>query len=110
MGDWTFEDYTASARETQTLTGSVPLRVPVIIDFTESKSYPTKLLSVESSLDRNLPANQGFLFVIQCPLYIRAVFDIMSKLYPKIAQNSFDVNTFEEALVGIRQHELESPA
>ena len=108
IGDWTFEDYMSSAKETQALTASVPHTVHVIIDFSRSRSYPTKMLSAGSSLDRNLPPNQGMLLVVQVPPYIRAVFDIMSKLYPKIAENSFEVNSLEEALAKIRQHEAHS--
>jgi hypothetical protein len=108
IGDWTFEEYTASARETQMLTASVPHTVHVIIDFTESISYPTKLLSVGSSLDRNMPANQGLLVVIQVPAYIRALFEVMSKLYPKIGQDSFEVNTLDEAHAVIRERVAEA--
>jgi hypothetical protein len=107
-GDWTFEEYTNSAKETQMLTGSVAHTVHVIIDFTETKSYPTKMLSVGSSLDRNLPANQGVVVVIQVPAYIRALFEVMGKLYPKVTQNSFEANSLEEAHAIIRKHEAET--
>jgi hypothetical protein len=108
MGDWTFEEYTTSARETQTLTGSMSHTVHVIIDFTASTSHPTKLLSVGSSLDRNLPTNQGVVVVIQVPAYVRALFQVMGKLYPKVTQNSYEVNTLDEAFAIIREHEAEA--
>jgi hypothetical protein len=105
IGDWTFEEYMLSAKETQTLTASMPHTVHVIIDFSASVSHPTKMLSAGNSLDRNLPKNQGLLVAIQCPPYIRAVFEVMSKLYPKIAQNSFDADSLDEAFAIIRERE-----
>lgn len=80
IGNWTFEEYMASARQTQAVTGSVPHTVHVIIDFSESQSHPTKMLAAGTTLDRNFPSNQGLLFSIQCPPYIRALFKVMSKL------------------------------
>lgn len=107
MGDWTFEEYMASARQTQAMTGSVSHTVHVIIDFSESQSHPTKMLAAGTTLDRNFPANQGLLFSVQCPPYIRALFEVMSKLYPKIGQNSFEVHTVEEALAIIQAREAD---
>lgn len=105
IGDWTYEEYSKTAAETQELTGSVSHTVHVIVDFTESISYPTRLLAAGQALDRNLPPNQGMLFVVKCPPYIRAVFDIIIKLYPKTGSNAHYVETLEEAFEIIRQHE-----
>lgn len=105
IGDWTYEEYSKTAAETQALTASVPHTVHVIVDFSQSISYPTRMLAAGQALDRNLPANQGLLCVIKCPPYIQAVFDIMVKLYPKMGQNVYNVETLEEAFDIIRQNE-----
>jgi hypothetical protein len=105
IGDWTYNDYIASAAETQTLTASVPHTVHVIVDFSASTSYPTRLLSAGPGLDRNLPTNQGTVTLIQCPPYVRAVFDIVVKLYPKIGANSAYVESLEEAYAFIRAYD-----
>jgi hypothetical protein len=105
VGEWTFEDYTKSAAETQELTASMSHTVHVIVDFTESTGYPTRLLAAGQALDRNLPTNQGSVFVVKCPPYIQAVFDIVVKLYPKVGQNAYYVETVEEAYSIIRQNE-----
>jgi hypothetical protein len=105
IGDWTYEEYVKSAVETQELTGSQPHTVHVIVDFTLSKSYPSRLLAAGQTLDRNLPTNQGTVTVIQCPMYIRAVFDILVRLYPKVGNNSAQVESLEEAYAFIREYE-----
>lgn len=105
VGDWTYEEYIRSAAETQELTGSMTHTVHVIIDFTESRAYPSRLLAAGQALDRNFPSNQGTVTLIQCPAYVRAVFDIVVRLYPKIGSNSAHVNTLEEAYTFIHQYE-----
>jgi hypothetical protein len=105
IGDWTFEEYSKTAAETQELTASVSHTVHVIVDFSQSTSYPTRLLAAGQALDRNLPPNQGLLFVVKCPPYIRAVFDIVVKLYPKVGSNAYYLERLEEAFEIIRQHE-----
>jgi hypothetical protein len=97
IGKWTYEEYFSSGAETQRLTSSVPHTVHVIVDFSGSIAYDTKVLAAAQSFDRNFPPNQGCLVLIQCPAYIQAVFDIATRLYPRIGENAKYVASLEEA-------------
>lgn len=97
VGDWTFDEYLSSGKKTQELTSSVSHTVHVIVDFTRSTSYDTKVLAAAQSFDHNFPDNQGCLVLVQCPAYIRAVFDIATRLYPRIGENAEYVDSLADA-------------
>lgn len=107
IGNWTFEDYLSSGSEMQALTSSVTHTAHVIVDFSCSTSYDTKVLAAAQSFDRNFPSNQGCLMIVQCPPYIRAVFDIATRLYPRIGQNARYVESLADAYAFIYDHEDE---
>jgi len=106
-GDWTFEDYITSLAELQRLTVSMPHTVNVIVDYTESKTYPRKILAAAQTLDRNFPANEGIVMIVQGPPYINAVFEVIFKLCPKLGHKIHHVNSLEEAYKAIHQYEAE---
>lgn len=107
IGDWTLEEYLSSGRETQELTSSRPHQVHVIVDFSRSTSYDTKILAAAPIFNRDFPTNQGCLVVIQCPPYIRLIFDIATHLYPRIGEKAEYVASLQEAHAFI-QKQIES--
>lgn len=108
FGDWTFEDYMTSVTELQRLTASMPHTVNVIVDYTESKTYPRKILAIAQTLDRNFPANEGIVMIVQGPPYITAVFEVIFKLYRRVGQNIHHVNSLEEACAAIHEYEAQA--
>jgi hypothetical protein len=107
-GDWTFEDYMTSLAELQRLTASMPHIVNVIVDYTETKTYPSKILAAAQTLDRNFPANEGIVMIVQGPPYINAAFEVIFKLSPKLAQKVHHVDSLEEAYHAIHRYEAQT--
>lgn len=107
FGDWTFDDYVTSLAELQRLTVSMPHTVNVIVDYTESKSHPRKILAAAQTLNRNFPANEGIVMIVQGPPYINAAFEVIFKMYPQIGQNIHHVNSLEEAYSAIQRYEVQ---
>ena len=108
FGDWKFDDYIKSLAELQRLTASMPHTVNVIVDYTESKTYPRKILAAAQTLDRNFPANEGIVMIVQGPPYINAAFEVIFKLSPKLAQKIHHVNSLQEAYQAIHEYEAET--
>jgi hypothetical protein len=107
FGDWTFDDYIMSLGELQRLTASMSHTVNVIVDYTESKSYPRKIIAAAQTLHRNFPTNEGIVMIVQGPPYITAAFEVIFKLYPKLGQNIHHVDSLEDAYAAIHLYEAE---
>lgn len=107
FGDWTFEDYVTSSTELQRLTASMPHTVNVIVDYTESKTYPRKILAAAQTLSRNFPVNEGVVMIVQGPPYILAAFEVIFKLCPKSGKNVHHVDSLEDAYAAIQRYETE---
>ena len=108
FGDWTFEDYMMSLGELQCLTASMPHTVNVIVDYTESKSYPRKIIAAAQRLNRNFPVNEGIVMIVQGPPYINAAFEVIFKLYPRLSQNIHHVDSLDAAYEAIDRYEAET--
>lgn len=106
-GSWALEEYLKAIQEAITMTKSKPHVVHMIADMTNSKNFPTQVISAAKGYETRFPDNQGLFVLVKMPLYLRTMVQIAVKMYTKAMSNVHFVDTLEEAHRLIAQYEYD---
>jgi hypothetical protein len=96
-GVWTWDDLYAAIRDVNTMMGSVPYRVDVIITMFNSRTVPSGALVHMRSGSTRAASNWGMgVFVGNNPL-VKALLTAFTKVYPRFNQRYAIAASLEEA-------------
>jgi hypothetical protein len=111
---WSTSDYFQVIDRTYRLLGSVEHVVDVVVDFTESTSSPSRVLSSislssASILETRVHPNQRLVVVLGADSYLKAVFNMWSRILPRAMHNVAYAGNFSEALGMIARYNTGAP-
>ena len=105
FGDsWTVEEAHQMIEDMYKLTTSVDHTVHTVLDFSNSRSSPTKLMSTGQHVQKRTVPNSGVSVVVGANSFLKAISQMIMKLFVK-DQPFFFASTFEEAKRIIAQYE-----
>ena len=96
-GQWTTADLYRAIDESRRLLLEVKHPVDLIIDMRTSADPPPGVLLAYQYADRQKPANQRLVVMVQTGTAMRTMNRITDKIAPKTAQNRYLVDTMDEA-------------
>ena len=94
---WTLEDLHQLIDDARALMETVPHRVDVILDLTETKYIPPNLLPAAGRADRLAQPNLGLIVAAHAPTYLKALIDALRNIAPSIIARTACVATLEDA-------------
>lgn len=97
IGRWTWEDFYPAYEEALRMEASVTHRVDVIINLLESRSIPPNALSHLKNITDKQPDNIGVSVLVTTHRFVKVMYDMGVKFYPKMRQYFAIVETMDEA-------------
>ncbi len=79
VGDWTWGEYGSLFEHP--FVGTVPHRVDIIFDFTESAPLPPNALSKFGKYDKTAPANTGYVVIVTTQHFMEVLVHIFNTVY-----------------------------
>src|SRR5215475_3058102 len=105
FGDsWTVEDAHQMIEDMYALTTSVDHTVHTVLDFSKSRSSPTKLMSTGQHVQKRQVPNSGVSVVVGANTFLRAISQVIMSVFVK-NQPFFFANSLEEAKQIIANYE-----
>jgi len=110
VGQWTWEEFEVAVREINLMLDSVPHRVDVIIDFSQSPGEPPRgVLSHIRGGTLNAPANWGGGVFVGISPFLRVLFNTFTRIEPKLSRRYAIADTAEAARALIVQRRAAQP-
>lgn len=104
IGEWTLDEFYESTRQTYFMIGEVPYIVDLVINMSENKVTPAKILSSARHMNELVQPNQRLTIMVSVPPFMKALIKVANHIMPKITEKLRYVNTLDEAFV-IIQHQ-----
>jgi hypothetical protein len=104
IGEWTLAEVEQSTYDIETLAKSVQHTFHLIFNFTDSTSFSAKILAAARGADQTILPNQGLVVGVKMAAYLQALAYIAGKAYPKLARNTFYVDTIDAARALIAEY------
>ena len=106
-GSWSLDEYLSAIQEAIALTKGKTYIVHMIADMTNSRNFPTQVISAAKGYETRFPTNQGLFVFVRMPLYLRTMVQIAIKMYIKTASNLHFADTLDETHRLIAQYDYE---
>jgi hypothetical protein len=101
---WTLEDSHHMIDEMHRLTSSVSQTVHNILDFTDSRVSPTRLLTSGSHIEKRTVPNSGISVIVKANGFVKAMAQLITKMFMKDTKIHF-VDSLDDAYDIIEQYE-----
>ena len=108
-GYWTAEEYVDSVLEMYDTMKTVTQTVDIIVDMTQIRNFPTRMLASAPRFNTQLPPNRGLTIGINVPRHLVSIVRIALRLYPRLGRNLNFVNTVEDAYNIIERYRQRVP-
>jgi hypothetical protein len=101
---WTWDEMYAAVEQVTAMIASVPHRVDSIMNLTRTSIVPTGAIGHVKSLSGAIQPNFGIGVVLSRNTFIKTIFQMFSKLYPKQGSRFAVVESEEQGLAMIQAH------
>ncbi|MBZ0289918.1 MAG: hypothetical protein K8I30_20005 [Anaerolineae bacterium] len=101
---WTLEDTHQMIDDMHALTSSVTHTVHTILDFTDSRVSPTRLLSSGNHIEKRSVPNSGISVIVKANGFVKAMAQLITKMFIKDVKVFF-VDSLDDAYNIIEQYE-----
>jgi hypothetical protein len=109
IGEWTVAEVEQSTYDIEVMSKSMQHTFHLIFNFTDSRTFPTKVLAAARGASQSISPYQGLVIAVKMPMYLQALAHIAGRIYPKLAQNTFLVDTIEAAYALIDEYKTRHP-
>ncbi len=103
---WTVEEAHQMIEDMYALTTSVDHTVHTVLDFSQSRSSPTKLMSTGQHVQKRQVPNSGVSVVVKANSFLKAISQVIMKVFVK-DQQFFFADSLDEAYRIIAKYEQE---
>ena len=97
-GTWTLNDYYENVVLLETMRQSVSHPIAIFLDFSESKTLPSNMLSAGQQAERVYSEQIVSTYIFGLDMYHRIIGNMFMKLFPKVGNRMVLANSLEEAL------------
>lgn len=104
IGEWTVAEVEQSTYDIQALSREVQHPFHIIFNFTESRTFPMKILAAAQGVEETISPYQRLVIAVKMPSYLQALAHIAGRIYPKLAENTFFVDKIETARALIQDY------
>lgn len=105
--EWTLEEAHNMIDDMHKLTSSVDYTVHSILDFTTSKTSPTRILSMGQHIEKRKVPNTGVAVIVKANNFIKAIAQLVTKMFVRNT-NTYFADSLEEAYQIIQKYEQSS--
>jgi hypothetical protein len=97
IGVWNWDDFLAAQKESNDLITSVPHKVDIISNVSQSHHLPPGAIGRFRMYRRDDPENTGRVVVVGASIYIKTMVDIFRGMFPNTGGNFTFANSLDEA-------------
>lgn len=96
-GRWTSDEYVQSVFTMYEMIGSVPHKVHIIVDMTQTEGFTTRMLAAAPRFNEKLPENRGLTVGINIPRYLVSIVRVATRVYPRLGRYLHFTDSLNEA-------------
>lgn len=107
---WSIDDYNQATLHAWSLMETVDYSVHLIVDLTDTFTFPKNLLSAAPTTNSHVHRRQGLVVGVKISPYLRAVMRVAIRVFPRLGQNVLFTQTLQEAYDLIQRHNPDPPS
>jgi len=105
---WDLDEYSQATLHAWSLMQTVDYSVHLIIDLTDTFTFPKNLLSAAPTINSHVHPRQGLVIGVKISPYLQAVMRVAIRVFPRLGQNVLFTQTLQEAYALIQRHNPDS--